>query len=129
MFEEKNTQLSGKRVLVLGRSFKEDCPDTRNSKTFWMMDYLWAQGAEVYNFDPIADDDHFEGGRGTVIVEDPFDGGAYHAIIATLEHTVFRQQMDLNTLKTLVPQGAPLVDIRGQYDCEEVHDHFDYWRP
>ena len=129
MFEAKNTQLSGKRVLVLGRSFKEDCPDTRNSKTFKMMDYLWAQGAEVYNFDPIADDDHFEGGRGTVIVDDPFDGGAYHAIIATLEHTVFRQQMDLNTLKTLVPQGAPLIDIRGQYDCEEVHDHFDYWRP
>jgi len=73
MFEAKDSGLSGKRVLVLGRSFKEDCPDTRNSKTFKMMDYLWAQGAEVFNFDPIADDDHFEGGRGTIIVDDPFD--------------------------------------------------------
>ena len=93
------------------------------------MDYLWAQGAEVYNFDPIADDDHFEGGRGSIIVDDPFEGGAYHAIIVTLGHTVFREQLDLETLKTLVPKGAPLIDMRGQYDCEEVHDHFVYWRP
>ena len=54
------------------------------------MDYLWAQGAEVFNFDPVADDDHFEGGRGTQIVDDVFDGGAYHAVIVTLCHTVFR---------------------------------------
>ena len=51
--------LDGKKVLVLGRSFKEDCPDTRNSKTFPLMDALWNRGAEVYNFDPIAFDDHF----------------------------------------------------------------------
>ncbi len=129
LFESKKLRLAGKRVLVLGRSFKEDCPDTRNSKTYKMMDYLWAQGAEVYNFDPIAEDDHFEGGRGTEIIDDPFDGGAYHAIIVTLGHRVFREQLDLQTLTTLVPKGAPLIDMRGMYDGEEVHDHFTYWRP
>lgn len=129
MFESKGTSLSGKRVLVLGRTFKEDCPDTRNSKTFKMMDYLWAQGAEVYNFDPIAEDDHFEGGRGTHIIDDLCDGGAYHAVIVTLSHKVFQEQIDLATLETLVPRGAPLIDVRGQYECEEVHDHFIYWRP
>ncbi len=129
LFAQANQPLAEKRVLVLGRSFKEDCPDTRNSKTFKMMDYLWAQGAEVYNFDPIAEDDHFEGGRGTNIVEDPFDGGAYHAIIVTLGHTVFREQLDLDTLTSLVPKGAPLIDMRGMYDCEAVNDHFRYWRP
>ena len=60
LFENSKQRMAGKRVLVLGRSFKEDCPDTRNSKTFKMMDYLWAQGAEVYNFDPIAEDDHLK---------------------------------------------------------------------
>ena len=129
MFEANGDSLTGKSVLVLGRSFKEDCPDTRNSKTFKMMDYLWAQGAEVFNFDPIAEDDHFEGGRGTTIVEDVLEGGAYHAIIVTLGHTVFREQMDLATLETLAPRGAPLIDMRGMYDCVEVEDHFRYWRP
>ncbi|MEE9314663.1 MAG: nucleotide sugar dehydrogenase [Rhizobiaceae bacterium] len=129
LFESNGQKLKDKRVLVLGRSFKEDCPDTRNSKTFKMMDYLWAQGADVYNFDPVADDDHFEGGRGTTIIDDPFDGGAYHAIIVTLGHAVFREQLDLETIKTLVPKGAPLIDMRGSYECEAVHDHFTYWRP
>ena len=129
MFEHRGETLTDKRILVLGRSFKEDCPDTRNSKTFKMMDYLWAQGAEVFNFDPIADDDHFEGGRGTQFIDDPLDGGAYHAIIVTLGHTVFREQLDLATIETLTPRGAPLIDMRGQYDCEAVHDHFFYWRP
>ncbi|MEE9376175.1 MAG: nucleotide sugar dehydrogenase [Rhizobiaceae bacterium] len=129
LFESKGQKLKDKRVLVLGRTFKEDCPDTRNSKTFKMMDYLWAQGADVYNFDPIADDDHFEGGRGTNIIEDPLDGGAYHAIIVTLGHKIFREQLDLETIQSLVPKGAPLIDMRGAYDCEAVHDHFTYWRP
>ena len=129
MFESKDQQLAGKRVLVLGRSFKEDCPDTRNSKTFKMMDFLWAQGAEVYNFDPIAEDEHAEGGRGSIIIDDPFDGGAYHAIILTLGHAVFREQLVLETITSLVPKGAPLIDMRGIYDCKEVHDHFTYWRP
>ncbi len=129
LFEEGGQHLADKRILVLGRSFKEDCPDTRNSKTFKMMDYLWAQGAEVYNFDPIAEDDHFEGGRGTEIIDDPFAGGAYHAIIVTLGHSVFREQLDLDTLTDLAPRGAPLVDMRGMYDSIEVHDHFRYWRP
>ena len=129
LFESTGHSLADKRILVLGRSFKEDCPDTRNSKVFKMMDYLWAQGAEVYNFDPIAEDDHFEGGRGTQIIDDPFDGGAYHAIIVTLGHQVFKEQLDLETLKTLSPKGAPLIDMRGMYDNEAVHDHFTYWRP
>ena len=59
------------------------------------MDYLWAQGANVFNFDPVADDDHFEGGRGAKIVADLFNGDVYDAIIVTLGHTVFRQQLDL----------------------------------
>ncbi|MEM9733527.1 MAG: nucleotide sugar dehydrogenase [Pseudomonadota bacterium] len=129
MFMAAGEDITGKRVLVLGRSFKEDCPDTRNSKTFKMMDYLWAQRAEVFNFDPIAEDDHFEGGRGVQIIDDVLDGGAYHAIIVTLGHTVFREQFDLETLETLVPKGAPLIDMRGMYECEAVHDHFNYWRP
>ena len=129
LFAQSGEDLHGKRVLVLGRSFKEDCPDTRNSKTYKMMDYLWAQGADVFNYDPIADDDHFEGGRGMKIVEDPFSEGAYHAIIVTLCHSVFRDEIDLGTLATLTPDGAPLIDMRGMYNCENVEEHFNYWRP
>ena len=121
--------LSGKKVLVLGRSFKEDCPDTRNSKTFPLMDALWNRGVEVFNFDPVAFDDHFEGGRGATIIEDPSEAGPYDAVIVTLAHTCFRQQFDAETLKSLAHKHAPLIDMRGNFDSVDYTDWFTYWRP
>jgi UDP-N-acetyl-D-glucosamine/UDP-N-acetyl-D-galactosamine dehydrogenase len=117
------------KVLVLGRSFKEDCPDTRNSKAFPMMDALWNRGADVYNFDPVAFDDHFEGGRGALNIEDPAAQGPYDAIVITLAHNVFREQFDASTLAALAHKHAPLIDMRGNFECDEVKDWFSYWRP
>lgn len=117
------------KILVLGRSFKEDCPDTRNSKAYPMMDALWNRGADVFNFDPVAFDDHFEGGRGVVNIEDPAEQGPYDAVVITLAHNVFRQQFDLQTLSALAHKHAPLIDMRGNFDCPEIHDCFNYWRP
>ena len=121
--------LQGKKVLVLGRSFKEDCPDTRNSKAYPLMDALWVRGADVYNFDPVAHDDHFEGGRGAKIIDTPEAEGPYDAIVFSLAHTVFRQQFDSETLKSLAKKHAPLIDMRGNFECDDVKDWFSYWRP
>lgn len=129
LFAARRHGLQGARILVLGRSFKEDCPDTRNSKTFPMMDALWNRGAEVFNFDPVAFDDHFEGGRGAKIIDDPFAAAPYDAIIFTLTHSVFRQQFDAETLISLAGKHAPLIDMRGNFDTVEVRDWFRYWRP
>jgi UDP-N-acetyl-D-glucosamine/UDP-N-acetyl-D-galactosamine dehydrogenase len=118
-----------KKVLVLGRAFKEDCPDTRNSKAFILMDALWNRGADVFNFDPVAFDDHFEGGRGATIIDEPGQAGPYDAIIITLAHSCFREQFDAASLKALAIKGAPLIDMRGNFENEDVKDHFAYWRP
>ena len=121
--------LQGKKILVLGRSFKEDCPDTRNSKAFPLMDALWSRGADVYNFDPVAFDDHFEGGRGAQIIDDPAAVGPYDAIIFSLAHTVFFEQFDPATLAALAKKHAPLIDMRGNFECDANNDWFNYWRP
>ena len=121
--------LNKKKVLVLGRSFKEDCPDTRNSKAFILMDALWNRGADVYNFDPVAFDDHFEGGRGATNIEEPGQAGPYDAIIITLAHSCFREQFDAESLKALAKKGAPFIDMRGNFESDEMKDHFAYWRP
>ncbi len=121
--------LHGKKILVLGRSFKEDCPDTRNSKAYPLMDALWMRGADVFNFDPVAHDDHFEGGRGAKMIEEPEQEGPYDAVVFTLAHSVFRQQFDAQTLRSLAKKHAPLIDMRGNFDCADVRDWFNYWRP
>jgi UDP-N-acetyl-D-galactosamine dehydrogenase len=122
-------RLAGSRVLVMGRSFKENCPDTRNSKAFILMDALWNRGVDVCNFDPVALDDHFEGGRGMKIVTDPFAEEPFDAIVFTLTHEVFRQQLDAETLQRLGKRKAPLIDLRGNFESEAVTDWFRYWRP
>jgi UDP-N-acetyl-D-glucosamine/UDP-N-acetyl-D-galactosamine dehydrogenase len=122
-------KLDKARVLVLGRSFKEDCPDTRNSKTFIMMDALWNRGVEVFNFDPIAFDDHFEGGRGAKFIDDPFVENEFDAIIITLTHKVFREQFDAATLASLCKKHGALIDMRGSFESDEARDWFTYWRP
>lgn len=129
LFAARRGGLQGARVLVLGRTFKEDCPDTRNSKAFPMMDALWVRGADVFNFDPVAFDDHFEGGRGVQIIDDPFAHGPYDAIIFTLAHRVFREQFTGDTLISLCRKHAPLIDMRGNFDTPENRDWFRYWRP
>jgi UDP-N-acetyl-D-galactosamine dehydrogenase len=129
LFTERRQHLTGKRVLVLGRSFKEDCPDTRNSKAYPMMDAMWLRGANVFNFDPVAHDDHFEGGRGVTVIEDPFAHGLFDAIVVSLCHRVFREQFDPATLALLCPKHAPLIDLRGNFDKTETRDWFTYWRP
>ncbi len=121
--------ISGMKVLVMGRSFKEDCPDTRNSKAFPLMDALWTRGADVYNFDPVAFDDHFEGGRGAKLIDDPAMNGPYDAIIFTLTHAAFREQFDAQTLNALAHKHAPLIDLRGNFENDAVKDWFTYWRP
>lgn len=117
------------RVLVLGRSFKEDCPDTRNSKAYTLMDALWTRGAEVFNFDPVAFDSHFEGGRGAKIIDDPFAEEPFDAIIITLGHRVFREQFDGKTLTSLCKKHGALIDMRGNFENDETRDWFTYWRP
>jgi UDP-N-acetyl-D-galactosamine dehydrogenase len=129
LLPSRHQGLRGTKILVLGRSFKEDCPDTRNSKAYPLMDALWARGADVFNFDPVAFDDHFEGGRGATLIEDPASAGPYDAIVVTLAHTVFRQQFDSASLKRLARKHAPLIDMRGNFECDDTADWFTYWRP
>ncbi len=121
--------LRGRKVLVLGRTFKDNCPDIRNSKSFAVIDSLWSRGADVYSWDPIADDSHFEGGRGAVMVTDPVEHAMYDAVVVTAAHDIFRQELDVLRLSALAPRGAPVVDLRKLFDAETAKLHFDYWTP
>lgn len=122
-------KLNQSRVLVLGRSFKENCPDTRNSKTYPMMDGMWLAGAHVDCFDPVADAGDHEGGRGVALINDLDSEVMYDAVVVTLCHDYFRENIKLQKLRSLTRKHAAMIDLRGLYDVEGVGDHFAYWRP
>ncbi|MEM7288778.1 MAG: nucleotide sugar dehydrogenase [Pseudomonadota bacterium] len=129
MLDAQSHDLSGKKVLVLGRSFKDNCPDIRNSKSFAVMDSLWTRGADVFSYDPIADDSHFEGGRGAKFIENLADEGPYDAVVVTAKHDCFVEEIDLLTIASVLERGAPMVDLRGLFDPSIAGLQFKYWSP
>ena len=129
MLDDQSHDLSGKKILVLGRTFKDNCPDIRNSKSFDVMDALWARGADVFSYDPVADDTHFEGGRGSKVIEKPDDDAPYDAIIVTAKHDCFVREFDSVRLAGLLRIGAAIVDLRGLFDEGLSLLQFKYWTP
>ena len=53
---QKKINVSGARALFMGITFKENCPDTRNSKVFDVMESLTDYGLEIDWLDPWIDD-------------------------------------------------------------------------
>jgi UDP-N-acetyl-D-galactosamine dehydrogenase len=55
LLKEKGLGNKSARLLILGVTFKENCPDIRNSRVFEIVHHLTAQGYQIDAFDPFAD--------------------------------------------------------------------------
>ena len=127
MLAPQARDLRGFRILVLGRSFKDNCGETENSKSFAVINSLWNRGADVYSYDPVARDGRFEGGRGAIVVDCVDDFAPYDAVVVTAAHDRFRKEFDVFRLAALAPRRAPVVDLRKLFDAELARLHFQYW--
>jgi UDP-N-acetyl-D-galactosamine dehydrogenase len=77
------------RILVLGLTFKENCPDLRNTRVVDVVRELAAGNARVDVCDPWADADASRRELGLELVSSP-DPGAYDAVVLAVAHDVFR---------------------------------------
>ena len=84
----RNIQPSGSRVLCLGLTFKENCPDVRNTKVADVVKDLQSFGCRVDVHDPWADAREAEHDYGIRIVANP-ERGAYDAIVVAVAHREF----------------------------------------
>jgi UDP-N-acetyl-D-glucosamine/UDP-N-acetyl-D-galactosamine dehydrogenase len=82
-------QVRGSRILILGLTFKENCPDIRNTKVVDMVRELADLGAKVDVHDPWADADEAQAEYGIPLVAEP-EAGAYDAIVLAVAHAQFR---------------------------------------
>jgi UDP-N-acetyl-D-galactosamine dehydrogenase len=84
----RNIQPSGARVLCLGLTFKENCPDVRNTKVADLIKELQTFGCRVDVHDPWADGRAAEHEYGIRIVQNP-ERGVYDAIVLAVAHRQF----------------------------------------
>ena len=113
----KNINIKGSKALLLGFSFKENCPDIRNTR---VIDIYWALkefGLDVTIYDPWVNLDEVERVYGLSIDNDSTAlNYNYSTIILAVGHDEFKK-LDLESLKK---QNCIVYDIKGFYDLDKV---------
>lgn len=104
----------GAPVILLGLTFKENCPDLRNSRVIDVIRELQSYGVDVHVHDPVADPDEAVHEYGVKLT--PWEGlplGA--AMVAAVAHNEFKTRPLEELLEKLQPNGV-FIDVKSQYD-------------
>ncbi len=106
--------IKGGKVLVLGLTFKENCPDIRNSKVVDVVNELKGYGVEVDVYDPHADREEVKHEYNLSLI--PKLDSPYHAIVLAVSHEEFKNLPwdKIRTPKTVV------YDVKGFLDKKLV---------
>ena len=106
--------VKGAPIIVLGMTFKEDCPDIRNSKVIDVVRELQSFGARVLVHDPLADSAECEHEYGMTLTDwDALPQAS--AIVAAVSHKEYAQMGIDGLLRKLVPGGV-FADVKSAYD-------------
>jgi UDP-N-acetyl-D-galactosamine dehydrogenase len=96
LLEIAGKQIQDAKVLILGVTFKENCPDIRNSKVFDIITHLQQKGASVDAFDPFANAAETLQKHQVTLVTSL---GKYDAILLAVAHDFFKA-LDFTALKS-----------------------------
>ena len=106
----KRIQVNGSRVLVLGLSFKENCPDIRNTKVVDVITSLRSFGIDVDVYDPMVTADEALHEYGLRLIEKP-KVGSYDAILLAVAHSDY-EAVNLDRLDELTRETAVIYDLK-----------------
>ncbi len=107
LMAKANMPISGGKILVLGLTFKENCPDIRNSKVVDVINELLTFGAKVDVYDPHADAAEVKHEYNLTLTTDLSQ--KYHAVVLAVSHKEFAS-IELEKLKE---KNAIVYDIKG----------------
>jgi UDP-N-acetyl-D-galactosamine dehydrogenase len=107
---QKQIHVKGSRILIMGLTFKENCPDLRNTRVVDMVSEFRDYGAEVDVHDPWADPVEAEHEYGIQLVGQP-EANTYAAIIVAVAHEQFKQMGAQQILGLGLP-NCVLFDIK-----------------
>lgn len=103
-------QVSGAKVLVMGLTFKENCPDIRNTKVVDILAELKEYGVVADVFDPWVDATEAEHEYGITPIVQP-ETGSYDAVILAVGHKQFRD-MGAAGIRALGKESSILYDLK-----------------
>lgn len=107
------------RILIMGITFKENCPDVRNTRVIDLISELQTYGSQVEIYDPWADIEAVADEYGISITNEIPDGGQYDAIVVAVAHKEFRE-MSPAEIHALGKPVHVVYDIKYVLPFEEV---------
>lgn len=119
------------KVVILGLTFKENCPDTRNSAVNGIVKQLKTYGIQPVVIDPWADSTDAMREYGIELSDMEAAKGA-DCIVVAVAHQEFKE-MGLENIKELYRESADsekvLIDVKGLYSLKELEaSNLSYWR-
>ena len=106
---KKGVMVKDAKILLLGITFKENCPDVRNTKIVDIFHTLEEYTKNITVFDPWANGDHVKHEYGLDIVNELPSGEKYDAVILGVAHKEF---LELD-VKSLVKGSGVIYDVKG----------------
>ena len=118
----------GRRVAVLGLTFKEDVPDIRNTRVIDIVRELQAFGLEPLVADPLADAAEVQHEYGIALNDLETLKGADAVILAVPHADYVRAGWDMMR-ELLRDGGGPVLDVKARLDRASRPPNIDLWRP
>jgi UDP-N-acetyl-D-galactosamine dehydrogenase len=120
LLAERDVEMPQARILVLGVTFKENCPDLRNSRALELVESFTELGAVVDAVDPWASSEEAKSKAG-VVLESEVTAGDYDAVVLAVAHRQFRE-FDAARIRSLGKPGAVVYDVKSVWPRELVTD-------
>ena len=111
LMNKKGVLVKDAKILILGITFKENCPDIRNTKVVDIYHTLKEYSDNISVYDPWADASHVQHEYGIAITNET-PKGKYDAIILAVAHKEFLQ-IDI---KSMVCKNGIIYDVKGILD-------------
>jgi UDP-N-acetyl-D-galactosamine dehydrogenase len=112
----KGMPVVGSKALVLGVTFKENCPDVRNTKVVDIITHLQAYHINVDVYDPWADPNAVKHEYGITSLQELPEGWHYDAVVLAVAHKQFSYEM----IKNICNEKCVLFDVKAVLDKELV---------
>jgi UDP-N-acetyl-D-galactosamine dehydrogenase len=114
---KRRIHVDGARVLVLGLTFKENCPDLRNTRVVDVVAELRDYGIEVDVHDPWVDADEAMHEYGIALTDEP-DAKAYDGVVLAVAHDCYRSA-GVASLRDYGRTDHVFCDLKSVFACDE----------
>lgn len=107
------SKIKGAKILILGLTFKEDCPDMRNTKVIDIIEELEEYGTSLDVYDPWVDRRENKKYYHHGVIEDPFGKNIkYNAIIVAVGHSQFKA-LTAEDYASISEVNGIIIDVKG----------------